>query len=186
MILLAIFLFTGSGGDENSKSTNSDLEKSNTKVEVQKAVDLGITVEKFQADFNQNALEKNLPQMQISGFEFGAGNSPDTIIHKFIDTFYLYGKVNSKTGNIKSISVVKALVFSGSDRKAEAVTAAAAFLIMVKTLSPELTAEERAAIIKKFSASNKPYVAVTEGNIKYNQAFMEDGKVLMLSADIKD
>ena len=170
--VLAIMIFSGGGG--NKKSPENKIE------------DLGITVEEFQAQYNQNALEKNLPQMQITNFEFGTDKSSDTFGYKFVDTFYLWGKVNPKTGKIKSLSVTKALVLNGNDRKAEMQAAAGAFLIMVKTLSPELTAERRAAIIDKFSESDKPYVAVTEGNIKYNQAFMDNGKVLMLSADVKD
>lgn len=170
--MLAIIIFSGGGG--NKKSPENKIE------------DLGITVEEFQAQYNQNALEKNLPQMQITNFEFGNGDSADTFGYKFVDTFFLFGKINSETGKIKSLSITKALVFNGNDRKTEMQASASAFLIMVKTLSPELTAEGRAAIINKFSASDKPYVAVTEGNIKYNQAFMDNGKVLMLSADVKD
>lgn len=181
-MLLVIVISAVIGYIVFSDKTENNLPKNN----VSQAVDLGFTVEEFKKAYNKNAVEKNLPQMKITNFEFGTSDSSNTFGYKFVDTFYLWGKVNPETRKITSISVTKALVLRGSDRKAEMQAAASAFLIMVKTLSPELTSNERAAILNKFSESGKPYTEVTEGNIKYSQAIMDNDKILMLSADPKD
>lgn len=45
-------------------------------VETPEVVDLGMTLEEFQAEYNQNALDRNLPQMQLKNVEFGTGDCP--------------------------------------------------------------------------------------------------------------
>lgn len=193
LILAIMILFLSGCGGSSEKSTNESVqnESVNTKSvksESARAKELLIkmSVEEFKTAYNQHALERNVPKLQIGEIEFGTGKDSDTFGYKFIDTFYLFGKIDEETGYIKSLSITKALVLSGADRKAEMQTAALAFLTMVQTLSPELSSKERADILTKLGNSTKPYIEVIQGNIKYSQALMENGKILMLSAEPKE
>ena len=141
---------------------------------------LGFTVGEFKSVYNQKALERNLPQMQIGDIEFGTGDNKNKFGYKFIDTFYLSGEVNLDTGRIKELNITKAIILS--DEESEYQVAALAFLIMIQTLSPVLNSSERAAILNKFSADSKPYSSIVEGNIKYSMSILENGKIVMFSA----
>lgn len=145
-----------------------------------KSLDLGITAEEFKSVYNQKALERNLPQMQIGDIELGTGSGKNTFGYKFVDTFYLFGEVNPNTGRIKELNITKAIVLS--DEESEFQVAALAFLIMIQTLSPALNSSERAAILNKFSSNSKPYSSIVEGNIKYSMSLLENGKIVMFSA----
>ena len=149
--------------------------------EILKSQDLGITLEEFQTRYNRNVLERNLPQMQLKGIEFGKTDK-NTFGYKFISTFYLLGKINPETGKIKSLSVIKQIVLNDSD---ELKIAAFAFLIMVQTLQPALNAAERSAIIEKFSSDSQPYSKFVSGNIEYSMAILKDKEIVMFSADPK-
>ena len=71
-------------------SVQTDIEKP---VKNQSIADLGITVEEFKITFNKNALERNVPQMQITNFEFGIGENSNAFGYKFVDTFFLLGEL---------------------------------------------------------------------------------------------
>lgn len=122
---------------------------------------------------------------KVAEFEFGTGKDRDTFGYQFISSFYLFGKIDDETGYIKSLHVTKALMLKGADRKAEAQAAAAVFLMVIRTLSPELNADERAEIIQRFSKSSGQYTSFDARKVVYSQSLLEDGKILMLSATIK-
>ena len=149
--------------------------------EILKSQDLEISLEDFQIRYNKNALERNLPQMQLKGIEFGKTDR-NTFGYKFVDTFYLLGKINPETGKIKSLSVTKQIVLNDNN---ELKISALAFLIMIQTLQPSLSAAERSAIIEKFSSDSQPYSKFVAGNIEYSMAILQDKKILVFSADPK-
>lgn len=146
-----------------------------------KIQDLGLTLEEFTASYNQNVRERNIPQLLLTNIETEQGGE---FGNKFNQGFWLLGTTDKTTGKINQVIIAKALMLSGADRKAEIQAAGMAFLLVVKTLSPELTAEERAAIIDGFSS--RPYSSVTKGNVKYSSLLMDNGSVINLAAEAKD
>lgn len=158
--------------------SSSDKENTNKKS------DLWITASDFQTAFNYYAVQRGVPQMKIN-IEFGTGDTADIFGYKFANGFYLLGEVNSKTGKVKKVSVVKEKM----KNQTEAQAAAVAFLLIVQTLSTEIDSAERAAILDKFTTASerhKRYIAVVEGDIEYSQALIKNGTTLMLSAESKN
>ena len=182
-LLIAISIF---GDHTPSKNTSKNPTVDSHKTTTSKVLNLGLTVDKFKSVYNQNVLERNIPQLLLNNIEFIRGKKYDTFGQQYIQSFYLLGKIDKKTNLIKSVHITKKFVLNGNSRKSEAQAAAIAFLLIVKTLSPSLTSTERAAILDSFSSSSKKYTSVVKGDIRYSQALLENGKVLMLSAEAKD
>lgn len=166
--------------------TNRPAQKE-VKIE-QHVDDLGITVDEFKKAFNENALARKVPQLVIKDITFGEVGSKNeyTFGYQFIQSFYLLGTVNKETGKIEKLAICKALVLNGDDRVAEMQATGAAFLIMVQTLSPDISKNERANILNTFNKNFRRYSEVVKGNIKYSQALVSNDKILMLSADPVD
>lgn len=140
-----------------------------------KVLDLGMTLEEFTATYNLNAMARNVPQLMLKNVEM----EQDAFSNKFIDGFWLLGYVDKTTGKVTRIMLAETPSTLGSK------PAALAFLIMVETLSPELTKEERAAILNKFSDRPK-YSSTIEGNVRYTTHLSEGGMILNFSAEAKD
>ncbi len=183
-VLFIVVAIWGDHKPSQTKSTNIPAES--PKIVTSNALNLGLTVDEFKAAYNQNVLNRNVPQLLLNNIEFVPGRDYDSFGQQYIQSFYLLGKIDKKTNLIKSIHITKILVLNGDARNAEARAAAIAFLLVVQTLSPSLNSTERAAILDSFSASSKKYSSVIKGDIRYSQALLENGKVLMLSAEPKD
>lgn len=150
-------------------------ESAPVKLSPARVLDLGMTLDEFKATYNLNAMSRNVPQLMLNNVE----TEDDAFANKFTAGFWLMGYVDKTTGNVKEIVIMEALDFLDSK------PAALAFLIMVETLSPELTKAERAAILDEFSARPK-YSSTIRGNVRYGTLLSDGGKILNLSAEAKD
>lgn len=180
LVTVAIWLYVLKGSfQKTSENVPAKIESA------PKELALEISVEEFKAAYNKVALERNVPKLKIDEFEFGTGKDRTIFKHQFIKGFYLFGKIDDETGYIKDLTVTNALTLSGTDRKAQVQATAYVFLMIIQTLAPELSVDERAGIIDKF-ADSKNFIKVDTDKIEYSQALLEDGKVLMLSATVKE
>lgn len=183
-ILIGLIAFVVFNHHSNKSFEDSSVK--NVPETPQKDLALEISLEEFKTAYNKIALSRNVPQLQVKDFEYGNGKDRDTFCYKFIQDFYLFGKIDDETGYIKNLSVAKTLRLKGDDRKAEFQAAAIVFLMIVQTLSPELNSHERAEILSKFADTSKKYIKVDSEKIEYENALLENGKTVMFSATIKE
>lgn len=144
-----------------------------------------MSLEEFRLAYNEIATDRNVLSLQIKDFEIGNGEHRDIFSYSFYKGFNLIGKIDDETGYVKNVSVAHKFVLSGEDRQKEAQVIGLVFLMVVQTLSPELTSVERAKILETFAESPKRYVKFDTEKIKYSQAFFDDNGTVLLSADVK-
>ena len=176
---------------DNRDGTSTSVTKSGTPSFTSKAetpsteLKTEISIEEFKSAYNKVAIERNVLSLQVGDFEFGDGKYRDIFSYRFYKGFHIIGKIDDETGYVKNVSVAHKFVLSGEDRKKEAQVFGMVFLMIVQTLSPEFTSAERAKILETFANSPKRYVEFDTEKIKYSQAFFDDTKTVMLSADVK-
>lgn len=144
-----------------------------------KVLDLGMTFEQFQASFRTNAVILNVPQLAIDAAKLSNGEFK----HEYVLSFYINGTVDEATQRLKDVSILKFYVQNGYEKQLERKATAIAFLVLVRTLNPEMTSAERAELLEKFSGSFSRG-SVVRGKVKYS--FIEDGESLCFFAKAKD
>ena len=183
-LILLVMCLVGCGNEktaEQSAPVETKIEQQVT--EPEKVLNLGITIDEFKLAFDRIAVERNVSQLALNDLQsFDSGGK---FVQQYPSGLYLFGVVDKKTGFLKEVTIAKEFILSENKRQSEVDVTGVAFLVAVAALNPELSPDERAEILNKFSKKPKNS-SVVIGNMEYSSLLFDKGKSLSLSIKAKD
>lgn len=152
-------------------------------VDERTATGVGTTLPEFKARWNDAAGALQSP-LTIGSFSLQAGGSEDAFQYSLTDDLFVQGSVRGSDGNVQRVMV---LSVGGDAADPEAV---AAWRLLVATVQPSLTEEERMAVLAELGLSGNPTDlsslggASVRGNLIFEvEASPEAGAILLKVTD---
>lgn len=195
LVLSVGILFSGCGSENPAPPTTTapkpveqKTEPVQAPVQPQKVTNLGMTFEQFKSSYNATLNGFGLSSLSIYDTKFVAGTEKNTYRYEFTPNLYMLASVDINTGIMIDVSLL-----TTPQTDDDLVAMLMTYGVVMMTLNPELSEEQRGALMKELYLTPDRLPSLKDanrkairGNVKYVTSFINEYALFMLGAEAKD